>query len=340
MAKKPRKPDAHADLLDAGRMSIGEHLEELRLRVIYSLVALGAGAGICLYFGRTILQFVCQPAVAMLELNHLPTRLQTLSVQEPFFIWLKMGVLGGLMAATPVVVWQIWKFVSVGLYAHEQRFLRLTVPASLLLFAGGVLFFHFIVLPIVLNFFITFGQEFQLGNPRPDWLQQKLVGRPEETTTQPAAKLPPLTTYPVLDGNPRNPPDGAIWIDRDTHQIRIAVGGEVRTIQTMPTGRQSILDSQFRLGEYISFVLSLYLAFGLAFQLPIVIVFLTTLGIVKVEVLARSRKYVIFGIFVAAAILTPPDVVSQICLALPMMLLFEAGLFVSKLLKREPAATS
>jgi len=224
------------------------------------------------------------------------------------------------------------------LYRHEQRFVRLTVPASILLFAGGVVFLHYIVLPIVLNFFITFGQGFTLGDPQADWLQQKLVGRDSAATTQPSAPLPPLTTYPVLDRDPADPPDGAVWVHRETGQIRIAVGGDVRTIQTMPTGRQSILDSQFRLGEYISFVLSLYLAFGVAFQLPIAVIFLTTLGIVSVEALRKARKYVIFGIFILAAVLTPPDVVSQMCLGIPMVILFEAGLFASKLLDRKTAA--
>lgn len=321
-------------------MSIGDHLDELRRRVIYSLLGMGIGAAICLYFGRELLQFVCQPAVAVLQINNLPTRLQTLSVQEPFSIWLKMGVLGGLMAATPVVLWQLWRFVAVGLYRHEQRFVRLTVPASLLLFLGGVLFFHYVVLPVVLNFFVQFGQKFTLGDPSPSTWQKQLIGQTSGPDTRPAADFPWTTTCPVLELDPVNPPDGAVWMNRESGQVRIAVGGEIRAIQTYPTKRQSILDSQFRLGEYISFVLSLYLAFGLSFQLPIVVVFLTTLGVVSVESMARARRYVVFIIFIAAAILTPPDVISQLFLGIPMVILFEAGLVASKFLERDRATAT
>ena len=94
------------------------------------------------------------------------------------------------------------------------------------------------------------------------------------------------------------------------------------------------LRSAFGLQFYVSFVLSLALAFGIAFELPVVVVFLAMTRIVPTRVMARSRRYVIFGIFVSTALLTPPDVVSQILLALPMIVLFEAGLLAAKLMER------
>ncbi len=83
-----------------------------------------------------------------------------------------------------------------------------------------------------------------------------------------------------------------------------------------------------------SFLSRLYVAFGLSFQLPIAIFFLTLAGIVRPETLASSRKYAFVIMFVAAAILTPPDVVSQIMLALPLMLLYEGGLLMSRIVIR------
>lgn len=320
--------------LEATRMSIGDHLEELRRRVILALIGVFVGTSVCLFFGKTLLRFVCQPAVAVLQVNDLPTRLQTLSVQEPFLIWARVGVLGGIIATIPFILYQLWAFISLGLYKNERKFVLVTVPTSVGLFAAGVLFFHFIVLPIVLNFFITFGQDFTLGDPTPSSLQSALLAvKKDDATTQPVdVLLPP--TVPVLADDPPKPADGSVWINRKTMQMRIAVGDDVRTIQTLPTARHSLLDSQFRLGEYVSFVLSLYLAFGLAFQLPIVVASLTIFGLVSIKTMTRSRRIVYFCIFVAAAILTPPDVVSQVALGLPMVLLFEAGLFAARMWER------
>lgn len=335
MAKKLRpRPDAK---LEEGRMSFGEHLEELRQRIIYALIGLFVAAVACLFFARDILKFVCQPAVAVFEVHDLPARLQALSVQEPFMIWVRMGILGGLVVGGPFALWQMWQFITVGLYARERRFVRMTVPLSVALFAVGVLFFHFCVLPIVLHFFVGFSEKFTLGDPRPTALQRLLLAQKEDQIG-PATTQPDLPSIPVLEHDPDNPRPGQFWIDRRTNQLRIATRDGFRTVTTLPGGRRSFLESQFRLAEYVSFVLALYLAFGLAFQLPIIVVFLIASGIVDAKRMARARKYVIFGIFVAAAALTPPDVISQLLLGIPMVGLFELGLLVSRLIGRRAAS--
>jgi sec-independent protein translocase protein TatC len=86
--------------------------------------------------------------------------------------------------------------------------------------------------------------------------------------------------------------------------------------------------------QYLDFVLILFLCFGLAFEIPIAVVLLTQTGLVKVAKLAESRGYVIIGIFIIAAILTPPDAVSQCAMALPMWILYEAGIIMSRILAR------
>jgi Sec-independent protein secretion pathway component TatC len=230
----------------------------------------------------------------------------------------------------------MWRFVAVGLYPHERRFVRLTAPTSLALFAVGVVFFHFCVLPIVLHFFVGFGEKFRLGNPEPTRFQRLILGL-DKKGTEPATTQPDLPRVPILDAAPQHPEPGQWWLDRRTNQIRIATKDGVRMIMTSPTERRSVLESQFRLGEYVSFVLTLYLAFGLAFQLPIVVIFLVASDIVDAKRIARARKYVIFGIFVAAAVLTPPDVISQLFLGIPMVMLFEGGLLAARLLKRRPS---
>ena len=88
------------------------------------------------------------------------------------------------------------------------------------------------------------------------------------------------------------------------------------------------------IGHYLDFVLMLFLAFGLCFELPVVLVILVALGMVTPEQLAGSRRYAIVGAFVVAAVLTPPDVLSQTMLALPMCLLYEIGIWGSRTLVR------
>jgi sec-independent protein translocase protein TatC len=90
------------------------------------------------------------------------------------------------------------------------------------------------------------------------------------------------------------------------------------------------------IGYTIDFVLRLLLAFGVAFEIPVVVVLLTLTGLVPVEKLSSSRGYVVIGIFVVAAVLTPPDPMSQLLMAIPMWLLYEAGVLAARLLTRKP----
>ncbi len=89
--------------------------------------------------------------------------------------------------------------------------------------------------------------------------------------------------------------------------------------------------------SYYSFIITMFMAFGLAFEVPVVVVVLTRIGIVSIENLKRMRPYVIVGAFVIAAIFTPPDVMSQFMLAVPLCLLYEIGLLAAPLFTRAPA---
>lgn len=92
------------------------------------------------------------------------------------------------------------------------------------------------------------------------------------------------------------------------------------------------------IGNYLDFVITMFLAFGVAFEVPVVVVLLVHLGMVSVEKLKEIRSYVIVGAFVIGAIFTPPDVVSQIMLAVPLWLLYEAGIIAAQLMRKKPAA--
>ena len=97
-----------------------------------------------------------------------------------------------------------------------------------------------------------------------------------------------------------------------------------------PVGVAVMTDIQ----KYFDFVLTLFLAFGVAFETPIVVVILTRMGIVSVAKLKQARPYIVVGAFVLAAVFTPPDVVSQLLLAFPLWLLYETGLIVASLMEK------
>jgi sec-independent protein translocase protein TatC len=98
----------------------------------------------------------------------------------------------------------------------------------------------------------------------------------------------------------------------------------------LPPGVQMMTDIK----AYLDFVFSMFFAFGVAFEVPVAVVILAWMGIVNPETLAEKRPYVIVGAFVVAAVLTPPDVMSQFLLAVPMLILFEIGLFIARRLHR------
>lgn len=106
-------------------------------------------------------------------------------------------------------------------------------------------------------------------------------------------------------------------------------------VSTAPAGVAVMTD----IGNYLDFVITLFLAFGIAFEVPVVVVVLVRFGLVSVKQLQDIRPYVIVGAFVIGAIFTPPDVVSQVMLAVPLWLLYEIGIIASRLIeqKREPA---
>jgi sec-independent protein translocase protein TatC len=103
---------------------------------------------------------------------------------------------------------------------------------------------------------------------------------------------------------------------------------------TAPTGVQVMTD----MANYLDFVLLLYFAFGVAFEIPIATVLLALTGLVKVETMAKNRGYVLLGIFVVAAFLTPPDAISQTAMAVPMYLLYEIGIVMSRIMLKKRGA--
>jgi sec-independent protein translocase protein TatC len=223
------------------KLPFTEHLDELRHRLIVIVVGIGVGFAVSYGFSQQILLFLQRP---------MPTRLVFIAPTEAFFVNLKAAFFAAVFLSTPLILFQVWKFVAPGLYEHERRYSFPFLIISTVLFVVGGLFAYFVILPLTLHFLISQG--------------------------------------------------------RDLWQPNIT------------------------LSNYLSFAMKIILAAGLLFEFPVLMYFLTKIGIVTPEFLVKNRKYAFLAAFIIAAILTPPDVFSQVLLALPLFLLFEVSIFVAK----------
>jgi sec-independent protein translocase protein TatC len=222
------------------------HLIELRTRLLHAIVALLV-VFICLFpWASNLYALLAQPL-----LSKLPKGGQMIAtdVTTPFFVPLKVALMTSFLIALPYILYQIWRFVAPGLYAHERRLVVPLIAASTVLFYCGMAFAYFLVFPIVFGFITA------------------------------------------------SAPQGvAVMTDID---------------------------------KYLSFVLTMFVAFGVTFQVPVAVVILVRMGVVSTAKLREIRPYVIVGAFIVGAIFTPPDVVSQFMLAMPLWLLYEAGIVVA-----------
>jgi sec-independent protein translocase protein TatC len=231
------------------------HLEELRSRLIKSAIAIGAGFVLCYVFAEELFNILISPLKDRLPEGN---GLIFTNLPEMFFIYLKTAFIAGILLATPVIFYQMWKFIAPGLYQNEKRYIIPFVLSSTVLFVGGALFGYFVVFPFGFRFFLGYATEY---------------------------------------------------------------------IKALPSVK-----------EYFSFSSKLLLAFGVVFELPVAIFFLSRMGLVTVPFLKKNRKYALLVAFAFGAILTPPDVVTQCMMAGPLVLLYEIGIIVAAIgsRKREP----
>lgn len=357
MAKRPsqdRYGDRRDDEVEAGAvMTFGEHLEELRRRLIFALIVPLPLAVLAFVLADSIREIMTAPLYAALEARRLPTQVQALSPVETLTTDLFLAVILSLVLSAPWLVYQLWKFVEPGLYANERRFAHFLMPASGVLVALGLSVLYWVMLPLMLLFLVGFGQPgptetFPIGAapdaataPEVDPSLAAPPGKrlPEAEATAEADVPPPdraiaasapPANLPILDEPPASLRPGDAWIDAKTAQLRVVmpVGEDEVEIRSATLARDRSLLPVFRLREYVNFVLLLALAISIAFQLPLVILLLGWVGIVNVEVLRRNRKYAVLACAVVAAVLTPPDFISMFLLLGPLYGLYELGILL------------
>lgn len=141
---------------DGAKMSFLEHLDELRTRLLYSLIGLGVGCLIAFIFVGYLWDFVMLPLHARMG----DSRFIYTSGFEPFMLTLKVGVLAGFFVASPFIFWQFWLFISPGLYTHEKRFAIPFVLSATVLFLIGAAFSHYIAFPWTWGFFLSWQNEY------------------------------------------------------------------------------------------------------------------------------------------------------------------------------------
>ena len=149
--------------LEGGRMSFLEHLDELRKRLIASIIGIAVGCVISFIFLDRIFRFIMLPMQQMLPDGG---KLITTEASEYFMLWFKVGFLAGLLIATPFVLYQVWLFVAPGLYSHEKRFAVPFVFFASVFFFTGAAFSHYVAFPVTWMFFINFRDDFVMFLPK------------------------------------------------------------------------------------------------------------------------------------------------------------------------------
>lgn len=142
-------------------MGFLDHLEELRKRLVYSIAAVGVGFFACWWKVEKIYDIMQRPIMQVLKANGMAEKLVYLNPTEPFNLYLKIAALAGLFLTSPFVLYQVWMFISPGLYRNEKRYVVPFMVSTIFLFITGGYFGYKIVYPRALEFLIHFGWQFQ-----------------------------------------------------------------------------------------------------------------------------------------------------------------------------------
>lgn len=308
---------------DAYSMSFGDHLEELRRRVLWSIVVPVPLAIVVFLFSDRLIQVLYRPLGRVLGALDLPQRLQALGPAEVLVMQMKLSIILALVLSAPWILWQAWQFIRPGLYRHEQRFVYLLVPGSAILTAIGLALMYYVMLPLMLQVLVLFGATLKLQGPGAE-MDQRVAS---VLASEPEVRL--------LVEAPRTPAPGDVWLMLPQLELFVAVardpedseGPPVEVVRVQP-GSGPMITQEFRITTYINFVLLLLLGIIIAFQMPLVILLLGWLGLVTTAELRAKRKYALFICAVVAAVITPADALSMILMLVPLVGLYELSILL------------
>jgi sec-independent protein translocase protein TatC len=230
-------------------MSFLEHLEELRRRLVYSAIAVAVGSLACWIYVERIYDFVQRPIIDALARDGMVAKLTFLNPVDPFNLYLKTAVFAGLFLTSPFVLYQVWMFISPGLYRNEKRYVFPFMFSTVFLFLSGGFFGYKMVFPDALKYLIGLGKQFQ-----------------------------PMIT----------------------------------------------------ISEYTGLFLTVIIGLGVVFEMPILVFFLSLMGMVTAGWMWRNIRYAILVIFIVASILAPTPDISTMCIfAAPMIGLYVVSIGIA-----------
>jgi sec-independent protein translocase protein TatC len=242
-------PDPEEGHLNGKQMSFLEHLEELRVRLLHSIYSILITTGVCFYFRNAIYAYLSKPLTDSLHALNQPDKLVYTNPVDPFNLYIKLAIVGGIFLASPFILWQLWLFVSPGLYRNEKKYVWPFVLLTSSLFISGGFFAYKLALPKALYFLVGFGGQFT-----------------------------PMVT----------------------------------------------------INEYWDLAISILLAVGLVFELPVVILLLSFMGIVTPKFLLKNFRYaVLLTAIVAAAIIPTNDLASIFVVWIPLVGLYVLSIGLS-----------
>ena len=298
-------------------MSFGDHLEELRKRILLAL-AFPVPAAVLLYFiSDTLIQWLLLPLFEVLNSFGLPAHVQQLSPPEAIVTRFKLSIIAALILSAPWVLWQGWKFVGPGLYVHERRFVRFLVPGSTILTVLAVAVTYFVMLPLMLRVLVAIGVAMNVKAP-PAHIDARALEVIKEN--------PPMM---LLEFPPEQPQPGqvfVIWPEMKRYAAVLDDAGKVIVLDA-PRLSPGTVTQDFRLTEYVNFVLLFLLGTVIAFQMPLVVLLAGWLGLASSKWLRANRKYALFICAVVAAVVTPSaDLISMLVMMVPLYGLYELGI--------------
>lgn len=241
---------------DEGSMTLWEHLEELRSRIIRMMAAALVGAIVCWLYKEAILDWLTLPFFRAWKEAGLPGN-PSLHTQTPaalFLGYVHIAALTGFLVALPFILYQVWAFIAPGLYSREKKFAIPFVLSSCLLFVGGGYFGWAVAFPAAFKFLLGFSHELRSG------------------------------------------------------------------LELKPT---------VMIGDFLDFCTRLFLAFGTVAELPVLAMFLTVAGLITHRHLIKFFRYFVVVAFIIAAVVTPPDPLSQFLLAVPLIGLYGVSIVIA-----------
>lgn len=333
-------PDAHrADdefkLHNDVTMPLGDHIEELRSRLVKMLIGVVIALVVTVIFSFQIIHWLAQPLLHAQNIAGVPSPpIDTGPTAGFTSVYMPVVLIAAVIVASPWIIWQAWQFVVVGLYEHEKRAVHILAPFSTIMTFLGVAFTYYILLPISLLFFLNFVNfypEVDLTSDPPlvtQWVSKAYVSSDGPDRGDDFVYATEAQHIPIFETRPQKPVEGTWWINDTLGRVEMYWDGEVRVISQRST---RLITPMPTMKEFVRFAALMMLGIVAAFQLPVIMLVLGWTQIFDPRGIGSLRKYALFGACAVGAVLTPSDPISMLVLAVPLYLLFEFGLLLMKI---------